>query len=335
MTTGPDTRQHKRPDQGLQEPAQILPPLAAPLPARMALLPNPFPVARWRLHWRIERTVHWPDFEGSALRGLFGHALRRLTCSTAQPVCTGCPLLERCAYPPLFEPMSAGPGAHRRGTEPAAPYIIEPLPGPRHLAPGSDFAADLVLTGPALTQRSLVLAAWQHALTQQVGPLNGSARWLRNTAPDTLHVALPAAPLTPQQEVAISLLTPLRIKRQGQQLKPGELTAADWLFALVRRVADVCEQQLRQPTGFDFAALKQAARQVHLHDEGLQWQHGHRWSNRQQQHMPLDGLTGRFTLHGDLRPFWPLLHLGQWLHVGGKTSFGLGAYHYAPTPSAP
>ena len=45
-----------------------------------------------------------------------------------------------------------------------------------------------------------------------------------------------------------------------------------------------------------------------------------------QQRMVLGGALGRWTLQGDLAPFWPLLHLGQWLHVGKNATFGLGRY---------
>jgi CRISPR/Cas system endoribonuclease Cas6 (RAMP superfamily) len=42
--------------------------------------------------------------------------------------------------------------------------------------------------------------------------------------------------------------------------------------------------------------------------------------------MQLGGVIGEWTLEGDLAPFWPYLHLGQWLHVGKNATFGLGHY---------
>ncbi|NCA91388.1 MAG: CRISPR system precrRNA processing endoribonuclease RAMP protein Cas6, partial [Gammaproteobacteria bacterium] len=32
---------------------------------------------------------------------------------------------------------------------------------------------------------------------------------------------------------------------------------------------------------------------------------------------------------------WPLLWLGQWVHAGKNTTFGLGAYHLAADPAMP
>ncbi len=35
---------------------------------------------------------------------------------------------------------------------------------------------------------------------------------------------------------------------------------------------------------------------------------------------------GEITYSGNLQPFMKMLYLGEWLHVGGKSSFGLGKY---------
>jgi hypothetical protein len=43
--------------------------------------------------------------------------------------------------------------------------------------------------------------------------------------------------------------------------------------------------------------------------------------------MALGGVVGDWTLRGDLAPFLPFLHLGQWLHAGKNATFGLGKYH--------
>jgi hypothetical protein len=45
--------------------------------------------------------------------------------------------------------------------------------------------------------------------------------------------------------------------------------------------------------------------------------------------MQLGGVVGQWTLQGDLHPFMPFIHLGQWLHAGKNASFGLGHYRMA------
>jgi hypothetical protein len=42
--------------------------------------------------------------------------------------------------------------------------------------------------------------------------------------------------------------------------------------------------------------------------------------------IPMRGLSGAFTLSGDLAPFLPLLAIGETTHLGSGTTFGLGRY---------
>ena len=84
-----------------------------------------------------------------------------------------------------------------------------------------------------------------------------------------------------------------------------------------------------QPPHHDFAALSTQAAGITLQGEGLRWFDWGRYSQRQQQEMQLGGLLGSVQLQGDLAPFAPLLHQGQWLHVGKNATMGLGGYRLA------
>jgi hypothetical protein len=51
-----------------------------------------------------------------------------------------------------------------------------------------------------------------------------------------------------------------------------------------------------------------------------------RYSRRQRARHPVRGIIGALRVEGDLTPFLPYLRLGEWLHVGKLTTFGLGRY---------
>ncbi|MCI0724015.1 MAG: CRISPR system precrRNA processing endoribonuclease RAMP protein Cas6, partial [Acidobacteria bacterium] len=73
-------------------------------------------------------------------------------------------------------------------------------------------------------------------------------------------------------------------------------------------------------------ALLERAKHATIRSDDLAWDDWARYSGRQKEWMQFGGLLGSVTYEGALKPFLPWLALGEWLHVGGKTSFGLGRY---------
>lgn len=319
--------------------------LAAAPPAIAANWPSHFPVARYRLDFTVERPLDLPEYAGSALRGAFGHALRRAACVTDLPDCSACSLYRTCPYPAVFETPPPLAYARRVLSNVPQAFVVEPPPwGERLHASGSALVFHLVLIGPALAHLPLVLLAWRRALQAGLGPQRGTARLERvfvegeaepllsspdgRLRPHPQQIVLPVpgqVPLQVPAQVEIVFDTPLRLQRNGQVLGPADLTPRDLLLALLRRTAHLIELQLAGTLDVDFTALAAHAGTV-AGEHRLVWRDWARHSNRQQQRMVLGGAVGRWILQGDLAPFWPLLHLGQWLHVGKNATFGLGRY---------
>ena len=66
------------------------------------------------------------------------------------------------------------------------------------------------------------------------------------------------------------------------------------------------------------------AEQVTMASHRLRWEDWERYSTRQNTHMKLGGVVGPVRYHGPLGPFLPYLRLGEYIHVGKNTVFGLG-----------
>ena len=93
----------------------------------------------------------------------------------------------------------------------------------------------------------------------------------------------------------------------------------------MRRTSAIATEHWAQPLNADFPHLSRAAATVSATGE-LQWRDWSRYSNRQQQAITLGGITGTWRFDHLPLEFAQLLHIGQWLHIGKETVFGLGRY---------
>lgn len=304
------------------------------------------PLARYRLDFRVATPLVLPPFAGSALRGVFGSALRYTACLTKAKVCDGCPLLNTCPYAQVFEPRPPRPDHPLQNfSQIPRPYVIEPPEwGETLYKPGDELSFNLVLAGRALEQLPIILWAFNKALENGVGRADGKALLERvvhlvgndktvildgPTGSIADHITTPpSAPSFSGQTVTLHFDTPLRLQDQGHRASVEEHTPRRLLMALIRRIALMAEFHGDGPLALDFKGLATSADSLQS-DRQLEWRDWTRYSSRQRQKMQLGGFVGRWTLRGDsetLSQFLPFLHLGQWLHVGKEAVFGLGGY---------
>lgn len=300
------------------------------------------PLARYRLDFTVATPLHLPAYAGSTLRGAFGGALRSASCMTRQKTCDGCPLLTTCPYAQIFEtrPPVAGHDLQKFSHVPH-PYVIEPPQwGERSYAPGETLSFHIVLAGRALEQLPLIVWSFVRGFARGVGRGDGTASLkqvvhagaeetavLDNPEGSIIHHGATLPPLAGDigERVTLHFTSPLRLQNGGRRATADEYTPRRLLTALVRRIALIHEFHGAGPLPLDFPALASRAETI-TSDKNLHWRDWTRYSSRQQQKMTLGGVVGSWTLCGDLTPFLPFLHLGQWLHVGKEATFGMGGY---------
>lgn len=310
----------------------------------MEALSYALPLARYRYEWLVQSELRLPDYAGSALRGVFGGWLRKLSCLQQQPECAGCTLIATCPYTTLFETPAPKVAAGEKGFAVIPnPYVIEPPPwGRRRYFPGDTLIFHQVLLGQALERLPLVILAWQRAMAHGVGPGNGTAHLHRVVLEEetgeleifspamgiirdhTTEVTVP--PWGGGDRLQLELLTPTRIQKDGSPLGPGRLQPRDLLVALMRRISQMAFLHCGRSWPLDHAELAATASRCKGYGN-LSWRDWTRRSSRQGQNMALGGVVGRWTLQGDdHHAFWPFVYLGSWLHVGKNATFGLGGY---------
>jgi len=267
-----------------------------------------------RCHVQLQRDCQLPAFKGSLLHGWFGHALMAVD-SRVYDVCYG-----------------------QQDPQQPKPYQLTPGSLQTEWRAGEVLDFDLTLFGAACELAPIILRAITAGERLGLGPDRTPFKTLSvvSRRPDHDRLGIHSAPLLDwlpplalgaQLELALQLQTPLRLKdRQGRLLQQAPrlddllraarqrllLLATHWEEldpALLGRL-----RQMRIPLG-DYHAQPDC----YLED----WQ---RYSLRQREQLPFGGLKGQLAFAGDIAPAVPLLLLGEPLHIGGKTTFGLGSY---------
>lgn len=301
-----------------------------------------FPLHRYQFNCRTLAPLKFNLYAGSMLRGAFGRALRKAVCVTRGDDCKSCLLYRQCSYPKIFETPAPNPSQFQNFSQIPNAFIIEPPPlGKRWLQPGDVFSFNMLLIGKAVVDLPIVIHAWQKALKAGLGAEHATVE-LENVIFEPGQAAEQLIyPIGPDQKLApspnfqlptladthsltLELITPLRIQQQGRVLSQ-DLTAKDFLNALVRRYYLLAEFHSDHYQPPDFRQLSEQAAAIRI-DHQINWCEWERYSHRQQQAMTFGGVIGTLRLEGELAPFLSLLQIGQWLHVGNKTTFGMGRY---------
>ncbi|MDP2604166.1 MAG: CRISPR system precrRNA processing endoribonuclease RAMP protein Cas6 [Deltaproteobacteria bacterium] len=124
--------------------------------------------------------------------------------------------------------------------------------------------------------------------------------------------------------ITVHYLTPTRITFDHQLHTYPEFHVV--IRNLLRRLSNLAYFHCGEELKLDFKGLIEAAKQVETKDGQVQWRDWERYSARQDVKMKMGGFVGGVEYSGEISGFIPLLKLGEKVHVGKATGFGLGRY---------
>ena len=307
-----------------------------------------FTVSVFRIKIKGEEKIPLPDFPGSTLRGAFGMALKRTTCVTRQKDCETCMLNQKCVYATSFENIFSGDSPFLKGTDRAPhPVLIYPLElGKGITRKGGIYTIGLTVFG----DKRDYLPYYIYALTRLgkigLGRKRGKfrvvsvkeqkyprgSREIYDPERETLSFDGGGIPIEavlrgkPRgSRIILRTLTPLRLKAEKR------LVTSPTLFHILKSAAFrlrvlsslYSETSVDLLTSTDFDALLE---NVEVESPEFTWREISRYSKRQGTGMKLGGVMGSMTLSGKIGPIYPLLRVGELIHVGKNTGFGLGRY---------
>lgn len=286
-----------------------------------------FPFLRLHFSFAALQDLRLEGFTGSTWHGALGHALARVA-------------------PEAFEWLYGLPG--QEGGNPR-PFVLLPEES------GAGLGFSLILLGEAVSLAPVVLLAVEQLAAAGLGRQQIPLRLLRVTgldaqlapctllaeqgpfqsaacAPRALAEIAAAWRELPARAVLLRFDTRLRLKAANDVLREAPALAV-LLQRLLERISALA--QLYGPGALptvEVQALLACARAAELTHAEVHWAEWSRLSGRSGQTMPWGGLLGDLEYRGELGPLLPWLALGSWLHVGAKTSFGLGHYRLWVAP---
>jgi CRISPR-associated endoribonuclease Cas6 len=122
----------------------------------------------------------------------------------------------------------------------------------------------------------------------------------------------------------LNFVTPTRLKFDGRLSMSLEFHIL--IRNLFRRISLLSYFHCGEELNLDFKGMIENSKTIKVQKENLSWFDWERYSNRQETKMKMGGFIGSITFEGDYEKFQPFLLLGEYIHVGKGTSFGLGKY---------
>ncbi|MFZ5518635.1 MAG: CRISPR system precrRNA processing endoribonuclease RAMP protein Cas6 [Candidatus Zhuqueibacterota bacterium] len=311
-----------------------------------------FTWAMFEFNIKAKETLYLPEYKGSTLRGGFGNTFRRVVCDALEKQCQICILNQTCPYAYIFEtPNLRSYDIQHFADNYPHPFVIEPpLSEQKEYKAGEKLSFGLILIGKSIRylpyfiytfdQLGLIglgkgrgkfdlisvnaiedISSYQsrQIFDKKDQVLNGNfIIWDLNK----LHECLTYANTG---QIHIDIISPLRIILKKQLIE--NVTFELLMRNLIRRVSMLGKIHCDSEWALNYPEIiLQAKENVEVVDANTEWNDWERYSSRQKTRMKLGGITGRITFQGYLQPFLPFLILGQYVHVGKNTTFGLGKY---------
>jgi CRISPR-associated endoribonuclease Cas6 len=303
-------------------------------------------LAKYRFDIRPRSELILPAYKGSTFRGGFGHAFKRAVCVDRAGECAKCKLQHKCVYSYVFETAITETDTEARNTQVPHPFVIEPpLEERQHYGTEDTISFQLILVCHAIDYIPYFIFAFEelgriglgknrgiYKLEQVISSgtnetliYDGNSHIRDDTqVMDLAHLIRDISPLN-YHRITLRFITPTRIKSRGKLIKDIDFELL--MRNLLRRLSWLAEVHCEAKWDLDWKELlKRAKGRVKTVRSDLQWHDWERYSQRQAKRLKMGGFMGDITFEGDLAEFLPIIKLGEFLHVGKGTVYGMGKY---------
>jgi hypothetical protein len=217
-----------------------------------------------------------PSYKGSTLRGVFGHALKKVVYALKKQECSDCLLAERCIYPAIFETPRAtnlSSSGRKRIASAPHPYVIEPPEDHKTMYKRGDRLEFVILLfgkaneclpyfiyafdqmgqmgiGKRINGKGALFYLEEVAANESVVYSKRVGKILNELPLSDLSVAAGLSDHDAEMDITITLITPLRLKYQNSL--NADLPFHVLIRAMLRRASSLLAHHDSQEPELDF-----------------------------------------------------------------------------------
>lgn len=303
-------------------------------------------LSKYRFTIKPKRELIFPPYKGSTFRGGFGHAFRHAVCIEPEKECPECSLRNKCIYFYVFETSVPQKEGKQQDKDVPHPFIIEPpIDERRHYGIDDRLDFILILIGRAVDYMPYFIFAFEEVGRVGVGKnkgqyslekvismnrdkemliYDGKSHFRDDFNAIDSDEIINVGELPNSHRVKLRFLTPARIKYNGKFIDDTNFEVV--IRNLLRRLSSLAEVHCGEKWELDWKGLIERTKEIKTVHSDLVWKDWERYSQRQDTKLKMGGFLGEITFEGDLAEFMPFLKLGEYLHIGKGTVFGLGKY---------
>lgn len=142
--------------------------------------------------------------------------------------------------------------------------------------------------------------------------------------------AVPTSLSVIEQELALQFVTPVRVKFHGQLVRSDVPEMSFWLNHIIRRLVLLSRYWVLDNDCLMDAIYQEAQSLMPSYlsetNSFVVWEDWLRYSKTHKDFLPFGGLSGQISFFGEIQNLIPYFQIGEQLHLGGKTTFGLGRF---------
>lgn len=307
-----------------------------------------FKFAKFRFYLHPLEPIILTNYKGSVLRGGFGCLFKKAVCINYNRPCERCVLKNKCAYAYIFEtpfPQNLEEKTKFKMASPPHPYILEPPFNSQVIFnPDDEFTFNLILIGKGIEYLPYFIFVFEELGKSGLGKERGKYKLVRveNIEGETIYHSdklenkanqinfqdilnqYQGVEFNNNSQITIHFLTPTCIVVEDELFQ--EVDFKMFITNLLRRISLLSVFHCSEKLVFDYPNLLQDADMITTTEKHFRWYDWERYSSKQNRRMKLGGFLGNISFSGELKRFLPFIKLGEYIHIGKKTSFGLGQY---------